>query len=80
MKSLAIKKGLLFNQIERQIIRGFYEESKTKSNGWIWWNKNIIVAQYESTKAQRDFKKAIDELINPFILKLIKKLNHEITR
>ncbi len=54
------KSGLLFDQIERQIIREFYEKSKTKSKSWIWWHKNSIVTRFESLKAKRDFYKAIN--------------------
>ena len=53
------KSSLLFDQIERQIIREFYEKSKTKSKSWIWWHKNSIVTRFESLKAKRDFYKAI---------------------
>lgn len=51
---------LLLNEIERQIIIGFYEKSKSKSKLWIWWHKSITVSNYEILKAKRDFWKSID--------------------
>jgi len=71
----------LFDQIERQIVRKFYEKSKTKSKSWIWWNKNIIVTRFETLKAQRDFDKAIkksfkESLLFKLMAKLDKWLSH----
>lgn len=66
---------LLFDQINRKIIREFYEQSKTKSKLWIWWNKNIIVTRYESLKDKRDLDKEINRSIKDlFIFKLITKM------
>ena len=68
------KSGLLFDQIERQIIREFYEKSKTKSKSWIWWHKNSIITRFESLKAKRNFYKAIKKLFEESLfLKLMKK-------
>ena len=68
------KSGLLFDQIERQIIREFYEKSKTKSKSWIWWHKNSIVTRFETLKAKRNLDKAIKKLFEESLfLKLIKK-------
>jgi len=80
-KHIVSKSGLLFDQISRQIIIEFYEKSKTKSKSWIWWNKNIIVTQYETLKAQRDFDKAIkksfeESLLFKLMAKLDKWLSH----
>ena len=70
------KSGLLFDQIERQIIREFYEKSKTKSKTWIWWHKNQIVTHFESLKAKRNFYKAIKKSFEESLLfKLMAKLD-----
>ena len=70
------KSGLLFDQIERQIIREFYEKSKTKSKTWIWWHKNPIVTHFESLKAKRNFYKAIKKSFEESLLfKLMAKLD-----
>jgi hypothetical protein len=70
------KSGLLFDQIERQIIREFYEKSKTKSKSWIWWHKNSIVTHFESLKAKRNFYKAIKKSFEKSLLfKLMAKLD-----
>jgi len=70
------KSGLLFDQIERQIIREFYEKSKTKSKSWIWWHKNPIVTHFESLKAKRNFYKAIKKSFEKSLLfKLMAKLD-----
>lgn len=55
------KKRLLFDQIDRQIIKEFYEKSKTKSKIWVWWKKPIIVAQYERSKAEQKAAKECKE-------------------
>ena len=74
-RSLRVSKsGLLFNQIERQIIREFYEKSKTKSKSWIWWHKNSIVTRFETLRAQRNFYKAIKKTLDESLLfKLMSK-------
>ena len=70
------KSGLLFDQIERQIIREFYEKSKTKSKSWIWWHKNSIVTRFESLKTRRNFYKAIKKSFDESLLfKLMAKLD-----
>ena len=70
------KSGLLFDQIERQIIREFYEKSKTKSKSWIWWHKNSIVTRFETLRAKRNLDKAIKKLFEESLfLKLMKKLD-----
>lgn len=70
------KGGLLFDQISRQIIREFYEKSKTKSNSWIWWHKNSMVIRFETLKAQRDFYKTLNKSIKESLLfRLIAKLD-----
>jgi adenylate kinase family enzyme len=75
-KHIVSKNGLLFDQISRQIIREFYEKSKTKSKTWIWWHKNLIVTCFETLKAQRDFDKALNKSIKESLLfKLITKLD-----
>ena len=73
------KSGLLFDQIERQIIREFYEKRKTKSKSWIWWHKNSIVTRFETLKAKRNLDKAIKKLFEESLfLKLMKKDNKTI--
>ena len=70
------KSGLLFDQIERQIIREFYEKIKTKSKTWIWWHKNPIVTRFETLRAQRNFYKAIKKSFDESLLfKLMAKLD-----
>ena len=69
------KSSLLFDQIERQIIREFYEKSKTKSKSWIWWHKNPIVTRFEALRAKRNFYKAIKKSFEKSLLfKLMAKL------
>ena len=66
-------KKTLFNEIDREVIRWYYKTSKTKGKFWAWWNKPIVVTQYEVAKAKRDFDKAIKETK---LYKWLKNANH----
>lgn len=50
---------MLFSQFEREVIHWYYKQAETKGKFWAWNNKNIIVRNYEYTKALRKFEREI---------------------
>jgi hypothetical protein len=67
---------IILDQTSRQIIVEFYEKSKNKSALWVWWNKNIIVSNYEGLKAQRNLYRTVEKAFSElYVSKLITKLD-----
>lgn len=61
--SLVIKnKKLLFDEIDRKIIRAFYKKPS-------WWSKPMLVERYEMVKACSKFRKEL-LMIDKLILKI----------
>lgn len=58
---------ILFDQVSRKIIIDFYSRSKGKSKLWIWWNKNIIVTNYESIKAKKEMDIQLKKLFKSLL-------------
>lgn len=67
MRATVKRKGLLFDQISRQVIIDFQQKSKNKGKFWIWYHQNIIVTNYENAKALRK----LDDEFEIFITKTI---------
>ena len=67
---------IILDQTSRQIIVEFYEKSKNKSALWVWWNKNIIVSNYEGLKAKRNLYRTVEKAFSElYVSKLITKLD-----